>query len=294
MKTFLSVALALFAISCGGEQAASQSIDPKPAAEATSEVVLRSELKFQPLNPARGDASPQAGVLWGDIRKNVPSGVLLKFADGFSSPPHIHNITYRAVVISGAIHNDDPKAAKMWMGPGSFWTQPAGESHITAGAKGTGATAFLEILEGPYLVQPSEKAFDNGERPINLEARNVVWLNATDAAWVETGSATDGPKIAFLWGTLQAGKKNGTFLKLPAGFSGSLRGQDSWLRAVVIKGQATHRLSGKSDVSKLEPGSYFGSRGEIDHQISCEARDGCLIYVRTDGRYSVLPARPKR
>jgi Domain of unknown function (DUF4437) len=117
-------------------------------------------------------------------QKNVPSGVLLKFAGGFSSPPHIHNITYRAVVISGAAHNDDPEAANMWMGPGSFWTQPAGEVHITSAQSGPGATAFLEILEGPYLVQPPHQAFDNGERPLNLEERNVVWLTPNDITWI--------------------------------------------------------------------------------------------------------------
>ena len=55
--------------------------------------------------------------------------------DGFSSPPHIHNVTYRAMVIKGLVHNDDPEAENMWMPPGSFWTQPAGEAHITS-AKG--------------------------------------------------------------------------------------------------------------------------------------------------------------
>ena len=62
-------------------------------AESITEIVLSSEVELQPLNPARGDASPRAGVLWGDIRKDVPSGALIVFAEGFSSPPHIHNIT---------------------------------------------------------------------------------------------------------------------------------------------------------------------------------------------------------
>ena len=288
-----SLSIALLVTALGSATVAAQSVDPKTNAE----VVLTSDIKFQPLNPARGNASPQAGVLWGDIKKDVPSGVLLKFADGFSSPPHIHNITYRAVVISGAVHNDDPNAENMWMGPGSFWTQPAGESHITAAAKGGGATAFLEILEGPYLVQPSEKAFDNGERPINAEARNIVWLNGSDVTWVETGgqsSTADGTKMAFLWGSPRSGRKNGTFLKLPAGFKGKLRGNGAWLRAVVIQGQTSYQLSGESDVSKLEPGSYFGSKGNIVHQISCQADDDCIIYVRTEGRYDVAASHSNK
>ena len=100
--------------------------------EPTNQVVLSSEINWEKLNPARGDKSPQAGTVWGDRKGEVPTGFLAKFVDGFSSPPHIHNVTYRAMVIKGLIHNDDPKAEKMWMPPGSFWTQPAGEAHITA------------------------------------------------------------------------------------------------------------------------------------------------------------------
>ena len=256
-------------------------VNTSAIAKSNAEVIQRSELKFISLNPARGDAAPQAGLLWGDIRKDVPSGVLLKFASGFSSPPHIHNITYRAVVISGALHNDDPNAKTMWMGPGSFWTQPAGEDHITSAAKG-GATAFLEIMEGPYLVQPSTKAFDNGERPVNLEARNIVWLSPSDAAWVSAGDG-EGPKIAFLWGELNDGQKNGTFLKLPAGYKGRLSGNSSRLRAVVIQGEVDYTAA--SEVKTLKPGSYFGSKGAVDHELTCEA--ACIIYVRTEGRYAV-------
>lgn len=257
-------------------------------AEPASEVVSRSAVQFQPLNPARGDASPKAGVLRGDIRKDIPSGALIKFAEGFSSPPHIHNITYRAVVISGAVHNDDPDAGKLWMGPGSFWTQPAGESHITAAGRGRKATAFLEILAGPYLVQPSDQAFDNGERPVNVAAGNVVWLDSSDVTWIEqpeTLIANERAEMGFLWGSPRGDQKNGTFLKLPAGLSGELSGNGSWLRAVVIRGQTSHQLPGETNVRHLAPGSYFGSKGGTAHKIACDARDECLIYVSTEGRY---------
>ena len=142
-----------------------------------TELVKRSDVEFIPLSPARGELSPKTGRLWGDIRADVPSGVLVTFADGFQSPPHIHNITYRAVVISVVVHNDDPGAEKMWMEAGSFWTQPLGENHITA-ANGENSMIFLEILSGPYLVKPGDEAFDEGERPINVEARNIMWLEA--------------------------------------------------------------------------------------------------------------------
>ena len=112
-------------------------------------IVSIKDVNWEKLNPARGDKSPQAGTLWGDRKGDkVPTGSLAKFVDGFSSPPHIHNVSYRAIVISGLIHNDDPKAANMWMPSGSYWTQPAGESHITS-AKGITNMALVEIDSAP-------------------------------------------------------------------------------------------------------------------------------------------------
>ncbi|GAB5389818.1 MAG: DUF4437 domain-containing protein [Alphaproteobacteria bacterium] len=258
------------------------------------EVVPATAVDYQPLNPARGDASPQAGVLWGDIRQDVPTGTIIKFAPDFSSPPHIHNITYRGVVLTGAVHNDDPKAENMWMGPGSFWTQPAGESHITAAKPGPdGASAFLEILEGPYLVQPASEAFHNGEHPVNLEAGNVIWIEASDISWVhaspadDTGTAGTSAELAFLWGEPKDGSKNGSFVKLTEGFAGTLTGNDDWLRSVVIQGQITHQVTDVTESAQLEPGSYFGAGQSTTHNIQCTANQDCILYISTTGKYAV-------
>ncbi|PTL92710.1 hypothetical protein C6W88_03160 [Halomonas litopenaei] len=256
-------------------------------ATAATEVVLRSEVTPQPLNPARGDASPQASVLWGDITKDVPSGAIIEFKEGFASPPHIHNITYRAVVIEGAVHNDDPDAATMWMGPGSFWTQPAGEDHITSTIAEEGATIFLEILKGPYLVQPSDQAFDNGEKPVNLEAGNMVWLDADAINWLEVPgqSQENGAEVAFLWGSTAPGEANGSLLKIPAGASGTISGDGDTLRAVVIQGDA--ELSG-ADIqgsSPLPSGSYFSANDDSAPLLTCTSDAECLFYVRTDGSF---------
>lgn len=246
------------------------------------ELVLASDVEWEPLNPARGDKSPQAATLWGDRKGAVPTGFLARFVDGFSSPPHIHNVTYRAVVISGRIHNDDPDAADMWMPVGSFWTQPKGEVHVTA-AKGTTNIALAEIDRGPYLVLPTEEAFDSGERPVNVDASNIVWVDPPGMP-----ASVNGPKVAYLWGKLQDGQSNGTFVRLPAGFTGKIHSYGSIFRAVVIKGQPQYL---GNDVKTLEPGSYFGSKGETAHRLSSKQGAESTLYIRTDGRYEVVPAK---
>ncbi|MEM7601992.1 MAG: DUF4437 domain-containing protein [Verrucomicrobiota bacterium] len=257
------------------------------ASDTSATLVLASEIEWTPLNPARGDASPQAGTLWGDRAGEKQTGFLVKFADGFSSPPHIHNVTYRGVVLSGEVHNDDPDAEEMWMPSGSYWTQPAGEVHITS-AKGEENIAYIEIENGPYLVWPPEQASDNGERPVNVHASNVMWLDTKNNTWIRTDEG-QGAEIAFLWGKPEKGETNGTLLRLPAGFEGKIRSEDASFKAVVIQGQPTVQLSGEKKSELLSPGSYLISGGDVEHHISSGEDKASLLYLRTEGTFQVVP-----
>ena len=256
--------------------------------KATYELVLASGVEWTPLNPARGDKGPKAGTLWGNRSGLTPTGFLVKFVDGFSSPPHTHNVTYRGVVINGLVHNDDPDAEEMWTPTGSYWAQPAGEIHITS-AKGTENIAYIEIEQGPYLVLPVEQASDNGERPVNIHKSNLVWLDASNTAWINSKNPTapkDGPKIAFLWGTAEDDDTNGTLLTLPPGFMGSI--QTRGIRAIVIEGRSAYKTPDLTETTTLDPGSYFGARGDSTHILSCGEEEGCTVYLRSNGKYEVI------
>jgi mannose-6-phosphate isomerase-like protein (cupin superfamily) len=246
-----------------------------------SEVVTAENVQWGYLNPLRGDKSPGAANLWGDRTRNSATGMLVKFNKGFSSPPHIHNISYRGVVIEGLMHNDDPSAEIMWMPAGSFWTQPAGENHITA-ANGATNLIYLEIDSGPYLVHPADQHFDNGERPVNLHESNLVWLNRDDAKPVEGTVA----EITHLWGSAHPDEMAGAMVKLPAGFSGTLRADASEFRAVVITGSLSYRSSETLASVSLAPGSYFGSGALFEHVLTAE--EGALVYIRANGRYDFV------
>ena len=240
-------------------------------------VVATENIEWGLLNPLRGDASPRASDLWGDRTKDVATGMLVKFGEGFSSPPHIHNITYRGVVIEGLMHNDDPTAEKMWLPPGSFWTQPAGEVHVTA-ADGLNNLIYLEIDSGPYLVIPEGKAFDSGERPLNVDERNLFWLDAKDIKWHGNSNV----KIAYLWGKPHL--SNGSFVKLPPGFKGAIN-NDNGLKAVVVKGKATHRWNNEKKKTTLLASSFFSSKSEGEHKINVEAE--VILYINSNGRYEI-------
>lgn len=262
-----------------------KSIEAKQEVEPSYEVVLASEVEWAQLNPARGDQSPKAGALWGKRTGFGSAGFLLKPVDGFKSPPHIHNIAYRGVVISGTIHNDDPNADEMYMSTGSFWTQPAGGIHITA-AKGKNTLAYIEI-EDAFGVLPAEKAFPSQEKPVNVDASNIVWVD-----YPGQESSTPKAKLAFLWGNPQDNNPSGILLKLPKKFTGVIESSGSELRAVVIQGNSKHQVAGKAESKDLTPGSYFGSQGNLSHQISSKEEE-VIFYIRMKGKFKLTPAVKK-
>ncbi len=260
---------------------------PEARPPAIVRVRVASDVEWQALNPLRGDESPRAGTLWGDRNAPVPSGFLVEFADGFASPPHIHPVTYRGVVISGLVHNDRPEAEKSWLPPSSFWTQPAGEVHVTA-AKGGENVAYIEIEKGPYLVHSAKAAFERTETPIRIDAGSMAWVDSS-----EWSASADGPRVAALPGNAPDDKTRRALAKLPSGFDGSVRSDGSTLHAVVIQGRLEHDVPGKTEIRTLDPGSYFGSEQEVAHRVSCEGRDGCVLYVGTAGTFDLVSAGPR-
>ncbi|TBV26649.1 hypothetical protein DMZ43_06180 [Meridianimaribacter sp. CL38] len=275
MKKFIMVVLVLVATKVLAQTPTTDAI------KSINEVVTADNVEWGWLNPLRGDKSPAAGKLWGDRTKNEPAGFLVKFKKGFSSPPHIHNITYRGVVIKGLLHNDDENAEKQWLPAGSYWQQPAGEAHITA-ADAEDNMAFLDIQEGPYLVKPTSEAFDNGEKPVNVDKTNLVWLNAKDIEWISEKSNVE---TAFLWGSHEKNQLRATLLKLPAGFKGEIKNLSPNFRAVVISGKVTHQFSKKDDENVLEPGSYFGAEEKASPRLKTDVET--VIYIRSNGKFKI-------
>ena len=253
---------------------------PASAEQSTSQVVAASNIDWGYLNPLRGDKSPAAADLWGNRTTDTATGMLVRFKKGFESPPHIHNITYRGIVIEGQMHNDDPTAEKMWMPAGSFWTQPAGENHTTAANAETNLI-YLEIDSGPYLVKPTNAQFDNGERPLNLHADNIVWLNSSDLNDINA----QGVQTTYLGGS--TADMNGSMIKLPAVFKGEIKTDASEFRAVVIAGAVEYNSSEQDKAQNLSAGSYVESTGNFTHTIENTSDKTATIYIRTNSKYLV-------
>ncbi|PWJ39312.1 DUF4437 domain-containing protein [Sediminitomix flava] len=279
MRPFLLILSTSLFLACTNSN--SQNTFDRKNTDTEYQLILTSDVKFDKLNPARGDQSPLAGTLWGDRNGKEATGFLFRPVDGFQSPPHIHNVTYKGIVINGLVHNDDPKAENMWLPSGSFWTQPKGAVHITS-AKGSNTMAYIEIEEGPYLVMPTEEHFDSGEEPINVDQSNMVWLDAADIKWIDQSDA----KVAFLWGEPSSTEFNGRLIKLPVNFKGKIISKSPDFRAVVIKGTPQYQTPKSEQPTTLEEGSYFSALGHSEHQLS--TTDESILYVRSKGSMEII------
>ncbi len=234
-----------------------------PQKEDSAKILSITDVKWEKLNPARGSQSPQAATLWGDRKGSTATGFLAKFVDGFSSPPHIHNVSYKAIVIKGLIHNDDPKAEKMWMPKSSYWTQPAGEAHITS-AKGQTNIALVEIDHGPYLVKSTKENFDNNERPFNIHSSNIIW------------KVFKGVKVADMWKNKE-GRVTGSMVK----FKNSLKLDSENTYLVLIAGSMIFQKQ------SLMPGSLIKIDKKTRSYFSCTQESECILYIKSDKNFKL-------
>jgi hypothetical protein len=126
------------------------------------------------------------------------------------------------------------------------------------------------------------------------QSSRVVLTSEVKWTYLNPARGDKAPMAGTLWGTPQDGQLNGTLVKLPAGFTGKIHSHASTFRAVVIQGQPLYQMPGETDVKALVPDSYFSSKGERVHQISSKVGADNIIYVRTDGKFNVISAQPKK
>lgn len=107
---------------------------------------LPKDIKWTALMPDMKDKSPMIADVWGDSASGT-HGRMWKFPAGFTTPPHKHSADYHGVVIKGTIvnHAPDDKASKE-IGPGSYWMQPGGGTHITACKAGSECILYTYAL----------------------------------------------------------------------------------------------------------------------------------------------------
>jgi hypothetical protein len=102
------------------------------AAKREPVITLLADVKWQPLDPNAGAAGPQAAVVFGDMKKKAPIGLLFKVpgGDGGEAGLHTHSSDFYGVSIAGSFHNwaeGQPEGPAITSG--GFWMQPGKGVH---------------------------------------------------------------------------------------------------------------------------------------------------------------------
>jgi len=103
---------------------------PAPGANAgaTEGTFTTSDaIPWQPVD-AKNHPGLEMFAVWGNPNEGA-SSILQKFPAGMDSGWHWHSAAYRGVVIQGKFTHTLEGAAPQTGGPGSVWSQPAGQVH---------------------------------------------------------------------------------------------------------------------------------------------------------------------
>ena len=114
-----------------------------PALAPHFTVRTANELQFVPTRPDLGEMSPMVSVLFGNMLKPGPTGLMVKLPAGFTPGPHTHTSDDYVVVLSGKMHNfaPGPDHGKT-IGQGGFWHQVGDVPHDNICREGAECTFF--------------------------------------------------------------------------------------------------------------------------------------------------------
>ena len=112
-------------------------------------LVPPDQVKFSPIDPNDKEGKgPQAAVVFGDMKKKGPVGVLLKLPGDGRPGPHTHTSDDYAVVIKGTMHNFAPGDEGKGIGPGGWWLQPGRMVHDNHCESGAECVVFVYLPRG--------------------------------------------------------------------------------------------------------------------------------------------------
>ena len=283
----LSLCSVSLLVACGTKSApeapaadtpAAEAPAPAPAAEApapaapSSSSTAAADVKWAPFNPEQPDG-PSWVILEGDPTKGAFT-MMAKLGAGFETPLHKHPSGFTGVVISGEVRHGASKDAAQTMGPGTMWTEPADEAHVTA-CVGDEDCVFVGRMDGPMAMTPVETP---------AEAPSLSVVAAADIEYTPVNpEQPQGPGMALISGD----QTQGAFValaKFPGGMSTPEHVHTAGYVGVVISGQIKD-----GDGAAKTAGSYWNNIAQHPHETSCVEGQDCVFFVSMDGAMDMTP-----
>lgn len=256
--TPIFIFIALLAAACGSDDQVG--FEDVPPGEAT----LVDEAEFIEIAPFARFASAQGDFMAGE------HGTFGIFGAGAASPPHTHSGAYYAVVIDGQMNNPfGTEADPPSLPPGSFWSVPADDEHVTACLTPDRECTFFFHAAGAFDFFPLEE---------------MTQARTTDAVAVPVGDlafrALDPyDAAATVWGDPDSGP-HGTMIRIEAGAdTGGLAHRNAF-SLVPATGSVTIETGGTA--TALPIGRLLEAAPNTVHSLSCDDDADCVLYLFSD------------
>ena len=207
--------------------------------------------------------APEMAALWGD-RTLGASGNEEKQPAGKTSALHVHpNDTYAVVIEGRMTHAFEGGPAPAELGPGSFYTLPAGAPHVSACLEGSDCL-LVYWQPGKLGYEEVKKGSLGGIAPGIARPSASIVLSPGEAG---------GLPSALLWGDPAKGN-TGTLEGQEPGAAAPAPTRAGDVHGVVIAGRATLSIGGGAGRA-LGPGSYYVVPGGMAYERRCEGPAAC-------------------
>lgn len=258
----LVIGITLVAAACGSDDVGFEGL---PVGSAT----ITQQVDFTEIAPFASFGSAQGNFAEGQ------HGTFGIFGAGAASPPHTHSSEYYAVVIEGEMNNPfGTEADPPSLVPGSFWTVPANDQHVTACLTPDNECRFFFHATSAFDFTP----IDELTQPRSSEAGSVP-LDTID---FEELAPYDG--AATMWGDRGTGP-HGTIVRVEAGEStGDLAQRNAFTLVPATGALSIDTGNGSTDVAI---GSIVEAETNTPHSLACCGNTDCVFYLFSDGALDI-------
>ncbi len=262
--SLLLVVLSLIAAACGSDGAGFEGV---PLGSVS--IVEAEDIGFAEISPYATFGSAQGNFAEGG------HGTFGIFGAGASSPPHTHSSAYYAVVLEGEMNNPfGTEAAPAALAPGSFWSVPAHDEHVTA--------CLTPERECRFFFH-ANSAFDFTPLEAMVQERSAT-ASSIPAADLNLRSLEPYSAAATVWGNPASGAF-GAIIELDGGDDTGELAYRNRFTLVPMTGELS--ISTAGGVLELPTGSLLEAEPNAVHELQCGAGADCTFYVFADERREI-------
>jgi len=217
------------------------------------------------------------------------SEIVQKFPAGMDSGWHWHTAAYEGVVVQGKFTHTFKGAAPETGGPGSVWSQPAGQVHDDKCEEG--ADCIVVVYFHGKLDFIPDRGTATPTAGAKAGATQGTFTTIDAIPWKPLDPKQPGLQMSVVWGNPNEGASE-IVQKFPAGWDSGWHWHTAAYEGVVVQGKFTHTFKGAARETGGPGSTYSQPTGQV-HDDKCEEGSECMIVAYFHGKRDFMPVNMK-